>query len=355
MAATLTLANGRSFSFNNSHIIQYLDNSSVEITDLEELVQINERRYIQEEFDSIRKLIQSQNKSSTFLGSIGEKYIQDELTNINVAWKDTNKIPNNADIELEIKNTPVLVDVKNYSQSVPSHEVDKLYFDCKTNSVRFAILISLKSSIAKRRSFEVEYRDDQIMLFVRVQTQFDINYAINIMTALIDMNKDDYRKYIKKDLIEKLLNEVNTKTKEIVKMKQKCNDMLEYTEKFNKDMQKILNEYQNEIMLMINSIKDECANPTGEIVETCIVVPSDFKYQNWINIINDLISLDYNLEYTKQSKQSVDVHAYLDTHSVAQITFQKGKVLVSPAKSHKTTHTVENNDDWNKLITAIFK
>jgi len=353
--ATLHLPNNRIYKYYDSHIIKLLENANKDIYDLEELVYINEKNrlnQIEEGFSNIKKYLSNTNKSSTFLGSIGEQYIQDELTSINIPWKDTSQIPNNGDIEIDLQNQKVLLDVKNYTNNVPSHEVDKLFYDCDKNNIKYSILISLKSNIAKKKCFEIEQRDNVSMIFVKIQNSNDMKNVINVMNALILKDDCDDRQYINKDKLTNCFEKLNEKVKSITTLKQKCNDFHEIVEKHNKDILKSINNFQNEIHEILYVMEDECKNPSNILMLKHSVNIQTFKYDNWKFVLNDL--KNYNLIYIKQSPNSIEIQVMKNDIIVATLVFNKTKLVVTKEDEMNTSYRIESVEKWIKLFNIVF-
>ena len=95
--ARFILPSGREFTYEDSTIIQCLENAHKDIHDLGLLV------YIQT-LDTLASQKTYQTKSSAFLGTIGEAHIQNELTQLNIEWKNNAKTFVKTKYEIEDEN-----------------------------------------------------------------------------------------------------------------------------------------------------------------------------------------------------------------------------------------------------------
>lgn len=345
--ALLTLPSGREFHLHNPRIITLLDEAPSEIADIEELLYIQERvNNIQEEFNKLSKILTT-SKNPSVLGSIGETTIKDELTQLNIPWKDTSTIPHSADIELEVNKSLVFVDVKNYTNQVPSAEIEKLYRDCKENNINYAMLVSLKSNISRHKTFEMEQCGNVTMLYIRILTKYDLKTAINIMSILIESNNINKDCYINKGRIEQCLSILNEKTRDLVQMKEKCGELNDYVNKWSKDILKSLNGYQECTSALLLELKNECIAVPSNVSTPKTELIKQFKYDNWIFILNDLWAKDYDLCCTKGY---TEMNVRKNNEIVASLSFQKSKVNIKPCNTHKITYCIENAHDWMLLL-----
>ena len=348
--ATLTLGNGREFNLHNTQIISYLQGAEECITDIEQLLSITIRSQLHDELNSIVNKLNTKNNSSE-LGAIGEKYIQDKLTEMNVPWSDTSSKPHNADIEFNICDNIVFMDVKNYSKPVPTQEIDKLFRDCEENNIKYGVLLSLKSAISKRKTFDIEKRVDTHVLHVIYNTKYDLNIMMNILSTLIRLESENKNNFINKDRMYECLQMINTKATDITQLKIKLASFKEDCDRYNRDTLSILNRYQHDIDDILLEMKHECNSPSGMSHCEKSDIMKNFPYKQWLFIIEDLWkSTEYQLNFTKEMSK---FDLIIQNNTVAQFTFQKTKVLVQVIAECKCVYHVETQADWNCLMTKL--
>lgn len=344
--AKLILPSGRTFTYNDDVIIKYLEQAHTDIHDLRLLVHI-------QNLDTFTQHKVYQMKSSATLGAIGEAHIQDELTQLNIEWKNNSKIPHCGDIEFSLHGESVLLDVKNYESDVGTQEVQKLYNDCNKNNIRYALLVSLKSNISKKKTFSMEKSGDVTMLFLRVQNESDLKYAINTLSVIIHSDQHHTDQYINKDKLEKCVNNIDEQMRSITSMRMKCVEFHQSTEKFTKDMIESLNEHHKNIQNSLDELYDEIKVPSHNQCSDISTLEKEFEYfKDWKYIFDDLFQNGYSLHMTKNRKE---LHVYTESNIVAHLNFTKKKLTCVPSHGElKTQYIVENNIDWCALFTRIF-
>lgn len=330
--AKVLLENGRVFSIHNQHIIKTLEAADESICDIEELFLFQKKS--DNEFNH-------KSKSSSVIGSIGENFVQDELTHLNIAWHDTSKTPHCADIEFHLDGKRIFLDVKNYSKPVPSHEMEKLYRDCYENNIEYCMLFSLKSSISKKKSFEIEERNNVKMICVSLSSQYDLKTSVNILSAIIKIDKSNEKNFINSDLIYQCVSRISEQSSCFAQTKTKITELDEYTHKTCRELLQTLSTYEKNIQTIVNEIHNELSLNT--ICETSF---DNFPHTQWQFIANDLVELKDEISFTDNMNKM-----YLSTKNIT-ITFQKKKVLVA-CNSEKCTYIVENEVDWIKTKLKI--
>ncbi len=101
----------------------------------------------------------TESKQSSNKGQSGESIvidiIKDKFQDIQI--ENTSKIPHAGDIQICFNNKKkVIIEVKNYNNTINQDQIDKLKFDMKFSNINYAIFISLNSGIVGRKRFEIE-------------------------------------------------------------------------------------------------------------------------------------------------------------------------------------------------------
>lgn len=152
------------------------------------------------------------NASSSFRGQDGEHYFKD-LVKEKMNWilEDTSKTPHSCDSFATIHNSPVLFELKNYTDDVNTTQVNKFLRDMKEHpEVPIGIFVSLQSKIAgkdRSKSILIEWiHDTQCAVYVQPFKELDIDYTLLVIDQVIKMSK----------AYNKLLTSSNTVSQEIV-------------------------------------------------------------------------------------------------------------------------------------------
>ena len=194
-------------------------------------------------YDIVEKITGKSHTSST-KGKIAERFLEETLTELYPEDRvvTTALSAHEADIQLYSDEYPtVLIESKNYSNVIPSKEVEKFKTDLDRTNIGYGIFYSFNSSITGKHKFQVEsYKDKWILYCPNIQ--FDQNIIalsillirkiakINRANNQIDRNiigqKINEIVYILKDL--DLLYENLSKTKyELVKSRKTISDSLD--------------------------------------------------------------------------------------------------------------------------------
>jgi hypothetical protein len=190
------------------------------------------------------------------LGDIGEDYVEKILaTQYNVS--DVSRKPHSGDMiitrpnnldgdNLVIYNSKMLVEVKNYTNTVPSREVDKFLEDLRTNKdIVGGLFISLNSDIVGVRSFEFQnvFLERHVpILYVSSNIESIILLAATILWEFID------NKFLENTENDKLSARIDEIYEKILKL----SDVLENI-KYSKIM---LDKMRDTVNVSVNSVQN---------------------------------------------------------------------------------------------------
>jgi hypothetical protein len=105
---------------------------------------------------------------SALKGKMGEELISRSLKAVfpEIDIKDMSKKDHECDFHLTLGSTKILLEVKTYTNSVPSSQIEKLYQDINFTGFKFAIMASTTSNIVKRKEFDWEIYQDSIIVYI---------------------------------------------------------------------------------------------------------------------------------------------------------------------------------------------
>jgi len=101
----------------------------------------------------------TESKLSSSKGSHGENIVMDLIISkfSDLQVENTSKIHHNGDIQVTLTNgKKIIVEVKNYNNTINQDQIDKLKFDMKFCSINYAVFLSLNSGIVGKKRFELE-------------------------------------------------------------------------------------------------------------------------------------------------------------------------------------------------------
>lgn len=134
---------------------------------------------------SIDKLTQYTNKSVS-KGFYGEKYIEELLNQYFPDYTIINNThnPHKSDFEIQThKLQKIMVEVKNYQNTVPTCEVQKFIDDLEKSDIQVGIFISINSAISLKKRFQIDISESgKKMIFL---PNIKEDYSIIIMGILM--------------------------------------------------------------------------------------------------------------------------------------------------------------------------
>jgi len=187
--------------------------------------------YIGRHNKSIYKGSQSEEMLSTVLE---EHYPNAEIIN-------SSSLPKSGDFILKRNNlSTILIENKNYTNSVPYDEITKFHRDIEHNDFCNGIFISQSSTISGKQNFQIDFHNNAILIYIH-KCDYDpikINIAIQIIDSLnskINLFKNNNISLTQEMIIE--FNEdyqqfIEDKTKSVILLKEYYSKQLEQINDF---------------------------------------------------------------------------------------------------------------------------
>ncbi len=156
-------------------------------------------------------------------GKITAESIFKELQNhfLDDSFEDVSAIGKYADIKAVVKSSgiPILIESKDYSDTVKTSEVDKFWRDLETRNLRYGVFVSLRTAISKMSCpVQVETKMDRTAIFVN-NSEFSSSghiFAYYIARKITELEK--YRKIeLKGGDLTKTVSRVNQHLEQIKK------------------------------------------------------------------------------------------------------------------------------------------
>lgn len=99
-------------------------------------------------------------KSTTVVnkGKVGEAFVEEAISSHfkNLVCNNVAGTAHKGDLLIEADGYNIIVECKNYSNTVPLKEVKKLHNDMVKNNVKYGIMVSLNSKIVGKKQFDIE-------------------------------------------------------------------------------------------------------------------------------------------------------------------------------------------------------
>ena len=253
--------------------------------------------------NSLSKLLGLQT-SSCKKGELGEHIIQDAFKTrfVDVIYEDKSQIPHSGDAWLFLSdNKVVMIEIKNYSNTINKHEIEKMEYDMKYNNIRFCLFLSLNAPIQGFRDMDFHtFTNNGNMFFAIMVSNLSNNInkldlAFIMIRKLIDiMNSPDKFPWIQKKIHEGLnrVNEIIAKNyllRDNFYTMEKC--IYSAMEVYHKELRNYQYELETTIKLLteeINSTMEESINKT-KIVNDSMLKHKDKKIYKVVSQLSDII------------------------------------------------------------------
>lgn len=348
----------KNLNFNNT----FLSNNSLDNNILNNLDIIIENK-TNKLFNLINEIKQDTiiEKSNNIKGITGENIIFDffKVNFSNYTLEDTSQIPHSGDLKIFIPEITenVLIEVKNYKNTIDQKQIDKLYYDLNYTGINYAIFISLKSNIVnKKNNIEWELKDNKVVIFISNFTNELLFLSIYILTnlnSLIKNHKQINNKHINEAELLYMINNILIQKNTINQLK---NNILSLHDNVSKDILNIYNlviKYENELFYNINNLKG-------------IINKNIDNYNKPINN-NDIIHQMQEIIINKNLLNTIEliISHFLDTHYIEiidnkKIIIKKNENILYTIKILKSSLNLITHDNieiknidinnWNKII-----
>jgi len=177
----------------------------------------------------------------TIFQSLQEHFMDDAFEDVSGIGKYADILGTTADTQ-----TPILIELKDYTNTVPSTEVEKFWRDMDRRGTRYGIFISMRSGITKCSScINLKTRMNKTAIFV---VNSELNWSGHLFAV-----------YIVKKLIElEAMKKKELKGEELSKIITKINN---YVMELQKNVKTI-----NEIQTIADKLRTTCNNRLGELI-----------------------------------------------------------------------------------------
>jgi len=172
--------------------------------------------------DSLSKLLGLQTASCK-KGELGENIIQYAFTTRygDLLYEDKSHVPHSGDAWLYLPdNKKILIESKNYTNTINKNEVEKMENDMKHNNIRFALFLSLNAPIQGFRDMDFHTFNHNtepyfaIMVSNLANNMSKLDLAFSMIRKIMDMfNEPEKFPWIQKKIYEGLnkVNEISAK------------------------------------------------------------------------------------------------------------------------------------------------
>jgi len=290
-------------------------------------------------------------------GALGEQLIYEFFKQNNYHIDDTSGIAHSGDmcLYLEEINQNVLIEIKNYKNSVDQKQIDKFYYDLNYTGIKLGIFISLQSKIVNIK-YPIEWKINEvneILIFISECKEEYLYLAIYSLILLF--KKTNYKsnlqliehteiyndiKYLsnQKDSINKIKQDIlsihENYTKSILTL---YNNLCTFDNNFNYILNKIYNRLDKELIMVDNNklyLESIGLNIPNNIKEILDIIISD------LNVV-------YKLEFIDQKKIKITKN----DKNIGEIKILKTTINLILDSGLELKNI--NKENWQKILNLI--
>ena len=175
----------------------------------------------------------------TVFESLKEHFMDDSFEDVSRIGKYADILGTTADTQ-----TPILIELKDYANTVPSTEVEKFWRDMDRRGTRYGIFISMRSGITKCSScINLKTRMSKMAIFV-VNSELNWSghlFAVYVIKKLIELEAMK-KKELKGEELSKIITKINNHVMELQKNVETINEMQTIADKLRTTCKNRLDE-----------------------------------------------------------------------------------------------------------------
>jgi len=191
--------------------------------------------------------------------SFRDHFMDDSFENVSAIGKCADILATTGDTQ-----TPILIESKDYTYTVPSKEVDKFWRDMERRGTRYGIFISMRSRITKCSScINLKKRVNKTAIFV-VNSELNWSghlFALYVVKKLIELETMK-KKELRGEELSKIITKVNNRVVELQKDIETIDDIQTIADKLRTTCKNRLDE----LISLSNTYKRNVNEKTTEIL-----------------------------------------------------------------------------------------
>jgi len=290
-------------------------------------------------------------------GALGEQLIYEFFKQNNYHIEDTSGIAHSGDmcLYLEEINQNVLIEIKNYKNSVDQKQIDKFYYDLNYTGIKLGIFISLQSKIVNIK-YPIEWKineANEILIFISECKEEYLYLAIYSIILLF--KKTNYKSNLQ--LIEhtEIYNDIkylSNQKDSINKIKQ---DILSIHESYTKSILTLYNNlctFDNNFNYILNKIYNRLDKELISAHNNKLYLESiDLNIPNNIKEILDIIISDLSAVYKLEFIDPKKIKISQNDKNIGEIKILKTTINLILDSGLELKNI--NKENWNKILNLI--
>lgn len=307
------------------------------------------------------------NKTINIKGKEGEceiyNFFQTNFYNYKI--EDTSEIPHSGDFKLFISdiNQYVLLEVKNYKNTVDQKQIDKLYYDMEFTGINYAIFISLNSGIVNiNQKLEWKIINNKIIIFLSYcndELLYLSIYTLINLYNIIKKNKNNINiNYFYNKTILNNINNLIQQNNQIIKLK---NNILTLHKNYSNDILDLYNSiciFENSLNYNLNNLKQNIESEINKfniieqnnnqiLLELEEIELSKSNYNLLQNIISD-INPDFIIKIINNKK----ILLYYKNIEIIELKILKNSINLIFLNDNLEIKNI-SRDNWIKIYKMI--
>lgn len=185
------------------------------------------------------------------------------------SFEDVSSIGKYTDIlgTISNSNTPILIEVKDYSGEIPTSQVDKFWRDMEVRDIKYGIFVSMRTKIAKCSGcISIQHNLKRTAIFV-VNSELNWTghlFAFYVISKLVELESSKKRDLKNKD-ISSSITKINNGIKEIRKISETLDKISTISEGLKTSNISRLDEISSLIRVYKNQLNEEIERVIKEI------------------------------------------------------------------------------------------
>jgi hypothetical protein len=314
--------------------------------------------------NSLSKLLGLQNASSK-KGELAENIIQHAFTTRygDLLYEDKSQIAHSGDAWIHLPdNKIIMIETKNYTNTVNKAEIEKMEYDMKFNNIRFCLFLSLNASIQGFRDMDFHTFTNNgenyfaIMVSNLSNNISKLDLAFNMIRKLSDMlNTPDKFPWIQKKIHDGLnkINEIINKNyllrTNFYSLEKTINNAMDTYHKELRDYQYDLEQSIKELTIEINStmINSTVVNKTTADI---LLEHKNKKIYSVVSHIGDILhKKKWEIKLNGENKYEV----YNKNNKIGQLDIQLKKAILNFPENQLDLIFNSGNNKQNKKNLEI--
>ena len=271
---------------------------------------------------------------------------------------------------LNLRIFKLMIDIKNYSKTVPTKEIEKMYADLNNHSdIHAGLMISYHSKFTGiNKSIDIQYYNSNHgiipMVFISINNPEIICEIIKLIFNILEQKELVFTNSLNKKELILSINDIGEQVNTITQCK---NDIIETKTLIDKNLQNIIiniSQYETSMLIKIKQLNRILTNeehktkPLNDVIEIFKLNEMPYKYQEMLIDINQIewestsIDKQKKLWCLKRNNKQI-IFKFNRKNILFSIDFEPQGVQLSELKCNDGKYSIMLALDTLQLIKSI--